>query len=173
MILPRLLSLSLRATQFLTSTIVLALAATILSTRHTYPSEDALFARLIYILIIAALSLVLSLPWILPTTNAIVHWGADLLLAAAWFAVFGILQGWFSGWLRCGGGWADMWRWGPGNKCGMWDAAQAFSFLAAVAWFVSFILGLLVWAKRDKGVVAGQAGAGTAGRRQWFKRSKV
>lgn len=104
MIITRTLSLSLRATQFLTSTIVLALTATILSRRHTYSSEDALFARLIYILIVAALSLVLSLLWILPTTNAIVHLGADLFLAAAWFAVFGILQGWFSEELRCGSG---------------------------------------------------------------------
>lgn len=45
----------------------------------------------------------------------------------------------------------------------MWNAAQAFSFLAAVTWFASFILGLLVWAKKDKGAVAGQAVVGTAG----------
>ena len=50
-----------------------------------------------------------------------------------------------------------------GNACAQYNAAQAFAFIAAVLWFVSFVLGLLVWAKRDRsgGVAADGAAAPT------------
>jgi hypothetical protein len=103
MIVTRTLSLVLRFLQFLFSAIVLSLTASFLHQRNKY-NADGPFNRLIYTLVIACLSLVLALVWMVPTTNAILHWGTDLFFAAAWFAVFGLLQEWYSQ-MGCGSGW--------------------------------------------------------------------
>lgn len=82
----------------------------------------------------------------------LVHTGTDLLLCAAWFAVFGLLQDYYNDRMQCG----SSWSWGgidlTDNYCGQWNAAQAFSFLAAVFWFASFVVGLLAWSRRDRTV---------------------
>jgi hypothetical protein len=104
MILTRTLSLALRFSQFLFSAIVLGLTASFLHARNKYNASGPC-NRLIYTLIIACLSLVLALIWMAPTTNAILHWGTNLFFAAAWFAVFALLQEWYSQ-MRCGSGWS-------------------------------------------------------------------
>jgi hypothetical protein len=158
MIVIRTLSLALRAFQFLCATIVLALTAHFL---HLYKASSSSptansppFDRLIFSVIIAAISLTLSLIWMVPNTSSLIHWVVDLLLAAAWFAMFGILQDWYDNVLLCGGGWR--WRFFNGG-CGQWSAVQAFAFLSAVAWGVSAVLGLVVWARRNKAGVEGRA----------------
>jgi hypothetical protein len=90
--LSRTILLALRITQFLTAVILLSLFAYFHHHISTLPSDG----RIIFPIIIASLSLFLSLLFILPTTHAIVHTGIDLLLAAAWFAVFGLLTAWVS-----------------------------------------------------------------------------
>lgn len=110
MLLTRTLSLALRAAQFLTAIIVLSLVSVFLHQRTKYSSNGA-FNRLIYSLVISVLSVVLSLAWMLPTTaHVMLHGTADLLLAAAWFAVFGVLQDWYSDdeGMNCGSG---IWTW--------------------------------------------------------------
>jgi hypothetical protein len=151
MIVTRTLSLALSAAQFLCAAIVLGLAAHFL---HLYsaasspsPTEPAPFDRLVFSVVIAAIAVVLALVWIVPSTSSIIHWAVDLLLTAAWFAVFGVLQDWYDNVLLCGGGWR--WRFFNGG-CGQWSAVQAFAFLSAVLWGVSAVLGLLVWARRNK-----------------------
>lgn len=84
------LSLPLRLSQFLTALIILALTSTFLHDFTKFNTND----RLIFSLVIAVLSLILSLLFLLPTTHTIVHAGIDLLIAAAWFAVFGVLTAW-------------------------------------------------------------------------------
>lgn len=96
MLLTRNLALALRLAQFITAVIILSLVSVFLHQRTKYSSNSA-FNRLIYSLVIAVLSVVLSLAWMLPTTaHIMLHGTADLLLAAAWFAVFGVLQDWYS-----------------------------------------------------------------------------
>jgi hypothetical protein len=151
MIVTRTLSLALRAAQFLCAAIVLGLAAHLLhlcsAASSPSPTEPAPFDRLVFSVVIAAIAVVLALVWIVPSTSSIVHWAVDLLFAAAWFAVFGVLQDWYDNVLLCGGGWR--WRFFNGG-CGQWSAVQAFAFLSAVLWGVSAVLGLLVWARRNK-----------------------
>jgi hypothetical protein len=150
MIITRTLSLALRFAQFVCAAIVLGLTAHFLHiyNKHATVSNDGPFDRLIYSAVIASISAVLALVWTVPSPNSIVHWGVDLVFAGAWLAVFGILQDWYDNALMCGNGWH--WRFFNGG-CGEWSVAQAFAFLSAVLWFMSFVVGLFVWSKRNKG----------------------
>jgi hypothetical protein len=63
-----------------------------------------------------------------------------------------------SGQVKClGNGFTNLYMVGMrlwGDACAQWTAAQAFAFVAGVLWFASFVVGLLVWARRDRGTVA-------------------
>jgi hypothetical protein len=104
MILTRTFSLALRFFQFLFSAIVLGITTSFVHASNKH-NADGPFNLLIHTLIIACLSPVLALIWMVPTTNAILHWGTDLFFTAAWFAVFGLLQEWYSQ-MGCGSGWS-------------------------------------------------------------------
>ncbi|KAF1941542.1 hypothetical protein EJ02DRAFT_512340 [Clathrospora elynae] len=172
MIIPRLASTALRFAQFLCAAIVLGLTSYFLQQNHKYDLGP--FGRLFYSVVIAAVSVVVALLWMLPTTHHIVNYMTDLFFCGAWFAVFGLLQDWFEDQMHCG----SSWQWDHmglhDNLCGQWNAAQAFSFLSAVFWFASFVLGILVW-KRASAPVATTAGPApvTTGRKRWFGRSRV
>ncbi|KAF1841812.1 uncharacterized protein K460DRAFT_174158 [Cucurbitaria berberidis CBS 394.84] len=168
MILPRIISPLLRVAQFVCAAIVLGLTAYFLHQREKYGVGP--FGRLVYSVVIAAISVVLSLIWMIPTTSSIVNYATDLLFCAAWFAAFGVLQDWYDDALQCGSTWD--WR-GIGfwnGLCGQWNAAQAFSFLAAVFWFASFILGILAHHRNERATVATD---GATSRKRWFRRSRV
>jgi hypothetical protein len=57
-----------------------------LSTRNRWRGS---LAREIYTIIIAALSVLFSLIWLIPTTASMMHYPLDLLASAAWFGAFG------------------------------------------------------------------------------------
>ncbi|KAJ4313554.1 hypothetical protein N0V94_006878 [Neodidymelliopsis sp. IMI 364377] len=144
----RIISIALRFAQFVSAAIVLGLTAYFL---HQHEANGiGPFSRLIYSVVIAAISLWLALLWMILPHATIVHFVTDLFFCAAWFAVFGLLQDYFDDSLDCG----SKWNWSnirlSNNYCGQWNAAQAFSFLAAVFWFASFIVGILAWSKRDR-----------------------
>lgn len=70
------------------------------------------------------------------------HYPLDLFMSAAWFAAFGILVDFIKD-QNCGG----IWYWGGiarGGYCSQWKATEAFSFIAAVLWFTSMLLGIYV-----------------------------
>lgn len=94
-------------------------------------------AREIYVEVIAALSVLLSLVWMIPTLHNMLHYPMDLVMTAAWFAAFGLLVDYLDG--RCGGAfhWAGL---DHGGYCGRWKAAEAFSFIAACFWLASFLV---------------------------------
>jgi Membrane-associating domain len=79
--------------------------------------------------------------WMFPFTyDFILDWPMDLILAAVWFAAFGLLVKWLNG-HGCGG----TFNWGgmmDGGYCSKWKAAEAFSFLSAVCWLASAIIGM-------------------------------
>jgi hypothetical protein len=148
----RIISIVLRIAQFITAAVVLGLIAYFLHQYDKYHVGP--FNRLVYSVIIAAISVWLSLLWVILPHATWAHWLTDLIFCAAWFAVFGLLQDYYDDSINCGSTWA----WNninfTNNYCGQWNAAQAFSFLAAVFWFASFIVGVLAWSKAKHAPVA-------------------
>ncbi|KAL4895454.1 LCCL domain-containing protein [Aspergillus ambiguus] len=95
-------------------------------------------ARWIYTEVIAGLSILLGLVWLIPFSSGFFSWPLDVLISFAWFAAFGILVDALHK-LPCGG----VFSWGnliDRNECGRWKAAEAFSFISAVVWLVSALV---------------------------------
>jgi len=127
-------------------------------------------ARFIYIEVVAGLSLLFGLLWLLPFASGFFHWPVDLFLSFAWFAAFGLLVNYVDR-TTCGG---DAFDWGGithGGFCGRWRANEAFSFLSAIVWMLSAIVGLwFIHRESRKAVAASDRGYA---RRPWFRRSRV
>lgn len=83
MIVSRVVSLVLRVAQFVFAAIVLGLTAYFLHQRNKYGVGP--FGRTIYTLIIASLSVIASLIWMIPTKSSIAGYGSDFFFTAAWF----------------------------------------------------------------------------------------
>ncbi|KAH7126867.1 integral membrane protein [Dendryphion nanum] len=168
MIVTRALSVFLRFAQFVCAAIVLGLVAYFLDKRNDN-QWDGLLGRLVYTIVIAALSVLFSLVWLIPTASSMMHYPFDLLMCAAWFAVFGVLVVWLGDRETCGA----VFSWGTirfrNSYCGQWKATEAFSFLSAIFWFVSFLLGVYVYHKVSRRPVATD---GAYRRRRWH-RSRV
>lgn len=87
MIVSRLVSLFLRFGEFVSGAVVLGLVAWFLHEHDKWGVGPV--AREIYTIVIASLSVVFSLFWMIPTTHSMLHYPFDLLMSAAWFAAFG------------------------------------------------------------------------------------
>jgi len=141
MMISRLISLILRIAQLVFATVVLGLTAYFL---HQHTKHDVgPFARLVYSVIWASLSVIFAIIWAIPTTSSMTGYVSDLIFTAGWAAVFGLLVRWYDG-INCG----SAWNWvgfslSRSNYCGQWRAAQAFSFLSMVMWFATFVLGII------------------------------
>lgn len=83
MIVSRVLSLILRVAQFVFAGIVLGLASWFLYQRTHYHAGP--LGRTIYTLVIAALSVIASLVWMIPTKSSIASYAGDLFFSLAWF----------------------------------------------------------------------------------------
>ncbi|KAL4961788.1 MARVEL domain-containing protein [Aspergillus stella-maris] len=96
--------------------------------------------RWIYTEVIAGISILFGLIWLIPFASSFFTWPLDLLISLAWFAAFGV-QVDANNRLNCG----SIWRWGAitdDTYCGRWKASQAFSFLSAIVWAVSTLVGI-------------------------------
>jgi len=94
--------------------------------------------RFIYTEVVAGLSILLALIWLIPFTGGFIHYPVDLVLFALWLAAFGLLVD-FIGPLHCG----SIWHWSKITEhgtCERWKAVVAFSFLSAVFWLTSALL---------------------------------
>ncbi|KAK5049059.1 hypothetical protein LTR84_005481 [Exophiala bonariae] len=150
-VISRVVSMILRAGELAFAGIVAGVVGKYL---HDYRSGSAQpLARFIYIEVLAGISLLLGLLWLLPFSSGFVHWPVDVFISVAWFAAFGILIS-FNG------------------TCGRWRATEAFSFLSAIFWLVSALVG--IWFIRRERRKAAPV-AGTYTRRRWFghRRSAV
>ncbi|KAJ5958490.1 uncharacterized protein N7479_005640 [Penicillium vulpinum] len=96
-------------------------------------------ARWIYTEVIAGLSILLGLIWLIPFSSGFFSWPMDIIISLAWFAAFGVLVDTLHR-LPCGSIWS--WRFSGDHMCGRWKAAEAFSFLSAIVWLVSAIVGI-------------------------------
>ncbi|OAL40295.1 hypothetical protein AYO20_00031 [Fonsecaea nubica] len=117
-------------------------------------------ARFIYIEIVAGISLLLGLLWLLPFAGGFFHWPMDIILSFAWFASFGLLVEWASG-TGCDGDTFDWNQISFHGFCGRYRAAEAFSFLSAIFWILSALVGLwFVHRERRKTVAAAPVAQG-------------
>ncbi|OBT87467.1 hypothetical protein VE02_03580 [Pseudogymnoascus sp. 03VT05] len=123
--------------------------------------------RFIYTIVVASLSIFLSLLWLLPFSGAFIHWPVDIIFFGLWIAAFGLLVN-FIGPLNCG----SIFNWGDitqNGTCQKWKADVAFSFLSAIFWLVSALVGIWFMRKHTPhhGAVAGD---GIPARRRWYRR---
>jgi len=137
MIFSRLLSLILRFAEFVSAIVVMGLIA------HFIHIGGPPRGREIYTIILAVFSALAALIWMIPTFSHMLHIPADFILSLGWFAAFGVLVNWL-GDINCG----SAFSWGNigfnRSPCSEWQAAEAFSFLAALFFLLSALLGLYV-----------------------------
>ncbi|KAK5555136.1 hypothetical protein LTR46_006766 [Exophiala xenobiotica] len=139
-VLSRVLSIVLRVAELAFAAVVLGVTSKYL---HDYRSgSGAPLARFIYVEVVAAISVLFALLWLLPFASGFFHWPVDLFLSFAWFAAFGLLVNYVNGRTNCGGNTFDWSGIRHGGTCGRWKSNEAFSFLSAIVWIFSGLVGL-------------------------------
>ncbi|KAK4674950.1 hypothetical protein QC764_502580 [Podospora pseudoanserina] len=147
----------LRVFEVICSVIVLGLVARFL---HLVSQAGvSVDSRIVYAIITASISTLFALVFIAPFIYAYLAFPMDAILFVMWIVVFGLLTSrtgsamcnasWY--WNYWGYYWGGWWRvpdltvWDRGyGGCASWRAVLAFSFLAAMAYLVSTILGAVV-----------------------------
>jgi len=169
MIATRAASLFLRFGQFVSAAVVLGIVGHFLRIRHK--TGDGPRGREIFSEVLAAISLLLALLWLLPFTSSMLHAPVDLILSLGWFAAFGALVNWVHH-LGCGGAfqWSGITH---GGKCNEWKAAEAFAFISACFWLASAILSIYISRKNRNAAANPVATDGTNSRRRWGRKSQV
>ncbi|KAJ5947404.1 hypothetical protein N7466_000419 [Penicillium verhagenii] len=162
-VISRLLSIPLRIAEIAFAAVVVGIIG------HYLASFDSIQpwpqARWIYTEVIGGLSILLGLIWLIPFSSGFFSWPLDILISFAWFAAFGILVDAIHH-LPCGSIWS--WEFRGDSVCGRWKAAEAFSFLSAIVWLVSGLVGIwFTFRKRDT------TAATTTPRRRWGRDRKV
>jgi hypothetical protein len=106
---------------------------------HAYDKANAWpQSRFIYTEVVAGISMLLALFWLIPFTDSVINWPGDLIMFILWIVAFGLLVNWIEP-LNCG----SIWAWGgitQAGTCPKWNAAIAFSFLSAIFWIASAIV---------------------------------
>ncbi|KAK0630516.1 hypothetical protein B0T17DRAFT_590006 [Bombardia bombarda] len=149
----------LRVWELICSVIVLGILGRFL---HLADMAGALKdSRMIYTIVIASISAIYSILFILPFIYAFLGFPVDLLLFVAWLVAFCLLitrtgtatcsSTWYWNYwgFYWGGWWGNPWRiTGPGDigyaGCSSWRTVLAFSFMASIAFLISGILGAIV-----------------------------
>ncbi|KAK4144280.1 uncharacterized protein C8A04DRAFT_36743 [Dichotomopilus funicola] len=110
--------------------------------RATRATDSWLLGRQIYTEVIAVFAMVTALFFLIPLQAYahILRWPADLVLSAAWFVAFGLLVDWVGD--SCG----NVFDWNTisfrgAASCSQVKATIAFSFLSALFWLTSAIMG--------------------------------
>ncbi|KAI0110819.1 marvel domain-containing protein [Nemania sp. FL0031] len=140
MVLARVASIVLRVAELVFATIVAGINGDYLhQVRHTSSWSHG---RFIYTEVVAGIAIFFSLIWLIPFSGTFVHWPVDILISFTWFAAFGLLVDYLGS--SCGA----VFDWNNvsilhGDQCGKWKAVIAFSFLSAICWLVSALVGLI------------------------------
>ncbi|KAL9123182.1 MAG: hypothetical protein Q9187_000265 [Circinaria calcarea] len=96
------------------------------------------FSIEIFILTLAALSLLLVLLFLIPTFTTAIHYPIDFLFCLLWVIAYALLVR-FVVTLGCG----SIWDWGiliEGGMCGRWTSAMAAGLLGTVFWGVGAVV---------------------------------
>ncbi|KAL3471010.1 marvel domain-containing protein [Aspergillus californicus] len=137
-VISRVVSIVLRVTEIAFGAVVAGIFGWFL---HKFGDADVWpEPRWIYTEVVAAISILFGIIWLIPFSSGFFTWPLDLLISMAWFAAFGV-QVDANNRLNCG----SIWRWGAitdDTYCGRWKAGQAFSFLSAIVWIVSALVGI-------------------------------
>lgn len=165
MAIDRLIGTALRVGELAFAAVVAGLTGDYL--HRTRGASDWSRKRFIYTEVVAVLSILISILWILPFAGAFVHWPIDVILFVLWIVAFGLLVD-FIGPLKCG----NIFHWGDITQTGIcqrWKANVAFSFLSAVFWLISALVGLWFISRhrRSQHAVAGDR---IHGRKRWYRR---
>jgi len=140
MILTDLFSIILRVAELIFAAIVAGVNGAYL---HSVQNADSWSqARFIYTEVVAAISIFLALIWLFPFSGNFVHWPVDIFISICWFVAFGLIVNLLDG--SCGYifNWEGVELHGV-DQCGNWKAVIAFSFISAILWLVSAIIGVL------------------------------
>ncbi|KAI9804484.1 MAG: hypothetical protein M1825_001383 [Sarcosagium campestre] len=165
---PRFLSIPLRLGELVFAAVVAGLTG-----KYLHSLKNARLGsqkRFIYTEVVAALSMLLALIWLIPITGGFIHYPIDFILFVAWIVAFGLLVD-FIGPLNCGSvfSWGD--NFGAGT-CQQWKADVAFAFLSAIFWLVSALVG--VWfVHRSRRAVTKESVSRNPHRRRWFRSRRV
>ncbi|KAF7513539.1 hypothetical protein GJ744_008833 [Endocarpon pusillum] len=131
--------------------------------RHSWPRNRFIFTE-----VLAALSILCSLLWLLLSRGGI--WPLDVVLAAAWFSTFGLLINWLHG--HACGGTLDGSEITSAGHCNELKAAEALSFLSAIFWSLSAIIGIYYMTRAGKGQSDATNETGNI-RRRWYQGPRV
>ncbi|ERS95927.1 uncharacterized protein SPSK_00910 [Sporothrix schenckii 1099-18] len=169
MLLVDLFSMILRLAELAFAAIVAGLTGVYLHAVRGSSTWDQ--SRFIYTEVVAGLAILLAIVWLFPFSGSFIHWPTDLLISILWFVAFGLIVNWLHG--SCG----NIFNWtgitiNSGNSCPEWKANIAFSFLSAICWLVSALLGIY-WVHRHRTVPATAAPPATGYRRRRWYRSRV
>ncbi|PHH87493.1 hypothetical protein CDD83_8815 [Cordyceps sp. RAO-2017] len=143
--LDRIVSFILRGAQLAFAVICVAILAHYLS--QSPQSDDPAFARFIYTIVTAGISVLVSLVLLLPFSGTFTSWPTDIFISLMWWAAFAILVDLIGS--SCGA----IFYWGNiaprGDQCGRFKAVIAFSFLSAIVWLAMAGIGLF-WVRRHR-----------------------
>lgn len=153
MIFSRILSFLLRAIEFISAIVVMGITAYhihLIRDQTDHPFDFPKYGSTqIFPLVVGVIGSLVALLLLIPRTASF-HWPIDIIFSLLWFAVFGVLVHYVDT-DNCGRRFR-VWR----DGCSRNRTNKAFSFIAAVAWFVSFLLSLWVARKSKNNVAVAQ-----------------
>ncbi|ETN41699.1 uncharacterized protein HMPREF1541_03635 [Cyphellophora europaea CBS 101466] len=148
-VLSRMISIPLRIGEIAFAAVVAGIIGSYMDRNSS--SDNWPHARFIYTIVVAAISMLLGVIWLIPFSRGFFTWAVDIFLSLCWFAAFGLLVQFTRG--SCDArafDWNGITR---GGTCNRWRAVQAFAFLSAVFWLTSAIVG--IWfTRRERRKVA-------------------
>ncbi|KAJ6790009.1 hypothetical protein PWT90_03798 [Aphanocladium album] len=162
MALDRLVSLILRGAELVFAAIVAGVNGEYLhQNKGTHGSQW----RFIYTEVIAALGIFFALIWLIPFSSTFTHWPIDIILSILFWISFGVLVNLVGS--SCGA----VFNWNNvhpvhGDQCGKFKATIAFTFLCAILFLASALIGLLWTRKREHKARRADA----VHHRRWYRR---
>ncbi|KFH41082.1 hypothetical protein ACRE_082040 [Hapsidospora chrysogenum ATCC 11550] len=166
MALDRLVSLLLRGAELAFAAIVAGVNGEFL---HKSNADSWTLGRFIYTEVVAGIAIFFALIWLVPFSSTFVNWPVDIIISLCWWAAFGLLVDDLQGG-ACGG----VFSWGNialrGDPCGKFKAVIAFTFLSAILWLVSALVGFFWTRRRERLAVRAES---AHRRRRWYRHSYV
>jgi len=166
MALERIANILLRLAQLVFSAIVAGITGWYLDKSDDAGVSSWDLGRFIYTEVVAAISLLAALIWLVPFSSSFIHWPFDLFLSVNWFVAFGLLVD------QIGDSCGYVFNWSNvsprGDICGKLKADMAFSFLAAIVFLASALVGLLWIRRQDRKIVRAEM----THRNRWYRRSR-